>query len=77
MYGGTHLVGEPFEALGPKLLLEEIGAQLACQEGDVVNDGQAYTPVLVLCQLLNCRQQALSQQLDADHLVDLQNQPTH
>jgi hypothetical protein len=28
--------------------------------------------VLVLSQLLDCRQQALSQQLDADHLVHLQ-----
>ena len=64
----THLILQPLHALRAQLLLEQLSAQLAGQQGDVLDDGQAHPPVLVLSQLLDGRQQALGQQLNANHL---------
>jgi hypothetical protein len=51
--------------------LEELCAQLVGEQGDVLQDGQPHAPVLVLRQLLDCGQQGLREQLDADDLVHL------
>lgn len=51
--------------------LEELCSKLVGQQRNVLQDCQPHTPVLVLCQLLNGWQQALSQQLNANDLVHL------
>ena len=48
--------------------MEELGPQLARQKGDVLDDRQPHTPVLVLGQVLDCWQETLSQQFDPNHL---------
>ena len=62
---------QPLHALGPQLVLEELGAQLGGQQGHILDDGQAHAPVLVRGQLLDGGQQGLRQQVDPDHLVHL------
>ena len=66
-----HLVLKPDHALGPELVLEEVGAELGGEERDVLDDGEPHAPVAVLCELLDGGQEALGQQVDADDLVDL------
>ncbi len=65
------LVFQPAHALAAQLLLKEFGTQLACKQWNVLQDGQAHAPVFVLGPLLNCWQEALCKQFNADDLIDL------
>ena len=49
------LVLQPLHALRTKLGFKKLRPKLASQQRYVLNDSQAHSPVLVLCQLLNCR----------------------
>ena len=62
------LILKPLHALRAKLSFKELRSQLASQQRNVLYDGQPHPPVLVLSQLLNGWQQALSQQINANHL---------
>ena len=63
------LILKPLHALRAQFGLKELRAQLSSQQGNVLNNGQPHTPVLVLGQLLNGWQQALCQQVNANHLT--------
>lgn len=70
----VHLVPEPAEAELPKLLVEELHAELRRQQRDVLDDGEADAPVAVLGELDDGREERLREEVDADdgvHLVEL------
>jgi hypothetical protein len=58
-------------ATGIAIHLEELDAKLGGQQRDVVDDGQPHAPVLVCRQIPNRWQQALCQQVDANHCIHL------
>lgn len=47
-------VTQPSHAQGAQLLVEELDSKLAGQQWDVLNDGQANTPLFVFGKLDNC-----------------------
>lgn len=51
------------------VFLDFLTHQLSCQQGHVLNDGQADPPLRILCQFHNGRQQRLGELTDANHLV--------
>lgn len=70
----VHLVPEPGQAQLPELVVEELHAQLAREERDVLDDGEADAPVAVLCELDDRREERLRQEVHSDdgvHLVEL------
>lgn len=52
-------VAQPPHAQGTQLLIEELNSELAGQQGDVLDDSQANTPLFVFGQLDDCGQQRL------------------
>lgn len=62
------VINEPGHAQAVKFLVKEFDAQLTSQQWHVLNDGQTHTPLWVLGQLDDSRQQALWQLLDTNHL---------
>jgi hypothetical protein len=52
-------VAEPAHAEGRELIVEELDAELAREEGDVFDDGQTHPPVLVFCELDDRREETL------------------
>ena len=56
---GEDRVAEPAHAKTTELLVEELDAKLAGQQGDVLNDGQSDAPLLVFGKLYDSRQQRL------------------
>ena len=66
-----HSIAEPRHAQTAELLVEELHAQLRCQQWNILNDRQTDTPLLVFCQLDNGRQERLREELDSNNVVDL------
>lgn len=52
-------VTKPAHAESTQLLIEELYTQLACKQGDVLNDSESYSPLLVLGKLDDSREQRL------------------
>ena len=67
---GEHMIEQPVSVQVIEFLVEELYAQLTGQQRHVLDNGETHTPLGVLGQLDNGRQQALRQSLDANHLVD-------
>lgn len=61
-------VAKPTHAQGAELLVKELHTQLASQQGDVLDDGEAHTPLLVLGQLDDGGQEGLREEVDANNL---------
>ena len=68
-----NLIFQPAQALLTKLPLKGFSTKLGSQQRNVLYDGQPNPPMSVICQILDCRHQTLSKQIDAYHLVDLHN----
>lgn len=66
-----HSVAKPGHAEIAELLVEELLSELTGQKWHVLNDCQADTPLLVLCQLHDRRQKRLRKQVNSDDIVDL------
>ena len=64
-------IPQPAHTQRAEFLVEELHAQLRCEQGHVLDDGQPHAPLLVFRQLHDGWEQALRQQLDADDVVDL------
>ena len=64
------MINQPGHAETVQLLVKEVHPQLSSQEWHVLNDGEPHPPLGVLGQLHDCRQQGLTQLLDADDLID-------
>lgn len=60
-------VTQPAHAQSSKLFVEEPNTQLACQERDVFDDGQANTPLLVLRKLDYSGEKGLGEELNSNH----------
>ena len=52
-----HRVAKPTHAKLTQFLIEELYAKLACEQWNIHNDSQAYSPLLVFRQLDNCRKE--------------------
>lgn len=68
-----HRVAEPRHTELRKLLIKEANAELLREQRNIVDDGLANAPLLVLSELHDGRQESLREQLDADDIVDLFN----
>lgn len=66
---GEDCIAQPAHAESGELLIEEFHAQLACQERDVFNDGQANSPLFVFSELNNCGKEGLREKLDANNCL--------
>lgn len=63
---GEDGVPQPTHAQVAQFLIKELDTELAREQGNVLDDGKANSPLLVLGQLNDCWQQRLRQQVDAD-----------
>lgn len=48
-----HGIAQPAHAKVAQLLVKEVDAELACQQGNIFDDGKSHSPLLVLGQLHN------------------------
>lgn len=64
----SHLIFEPAHAQALELVIEEILAELGCQQGNVLDDGEPHTPMSVLRELHNGRKERVRELIHADHL---------
>lgn len=62
-------ITQPAHAESRELLIEELNTQLACQERNVLDDGQSNSPLLVFCKLDNSRKEGLRKEVDANYFV--------
>jgi len=65
---GEHLISKPFHAEIAQFILKEFRAELSCQNGDMLNDRQTNSPLVVLRQIFDGGKQRLRQYVDADGL---------
>lgn len=63
---GEDSISEPAHTQGAEFFIEELHAKLTSEQGNVLNDSQAHSPLLVFGQLDDCRQERLREQIDAD-----------
>lgn len=56
---GEDGVSQPAHAQVAKLLIEELDTKLASQEGNVLDNGKSYSPLLILSELYDCRKKRL------------------
>ena len=75
-------VAEPAHAEAAQLLVEELYAKLGGKEGNVFNNGQTHTPLLVLGKLDDGRKKGLGEKLNANnyrrqHTLCLKRMETH
>ena len=66
----VHVIAEPIEAQHAQFLVEKGSSELLCQKGHALNDGQAHSPLAVLGELDNGRQEGLPEHVHADDGVD-------
>lgn len=59
-------VTKPSHAQSAELLVEELNSQLACQQRDVLDDGQANAPLLVFGELNDRGEERLREKVDTD-----------
>lgn len=63
---GENRIPKPAHAQVAQLLIEKLDAELASKQRDIVDDGEADTPLLVLRELDDSRQERLRQEIDPD-----------
>lgn len=60
-------VAEPCHAQGSQLVVKELHAELSRNQGDILDDGLSDSPLLILGQLHDGRQDGLRQAVDTDN----------
>jgi hypothetical protein len=63
---GEDVVAEPGHAKLAELVVKELDAELGCEEGDILDDGLADTPLLVFGEVDDGGEEGLREEVDAD-----------
>lgn len=68
---GEHRITEPSHTQGTELLVEELNSELACQQRDILDDGQANPPLFVLGELNDGWEERLREKVDTNDYLKL------